>query len=233
MNKNDIEIADIPRVDPHFQERLTERGGLNPNGEPMFRVLRGCDRFTMIGGPWVKFDDNGNEIGIQVEMRRVLKYPGTENRYIFEQWVPAENYGTPAQWEQKHTKVYNGHRIEELGQYPANGDYELLSRHGVLEYITLNKNNEIVSREFAPLTDTVCDAVIATAVLNLHLPTAIKVEHARRQREVEENGRIERQMAMIENMERPGWAQRPHIAWNSKAAADIQLPTREEISKYV
>lgn len=196
-------------------------GGLAANGQPLFRAMRGCDRFTWIGGRWKKFDTNGNQIGEHIGCELVLKYPEAKDRYIFELLCPPENYGTESEWDEAFTECIDGQFVKTLGPFPRAGEYELVK---VIETPT--------KRAFVPLTEAICDALVATAKLNRELPERIKREAAQQQRDREDKARKDKMSTMIENMERPGWAQQPHVAWNRKAAADIELPTSEELKKY-
>ncbi len=159
--------------------------------------MRGSDRFTWIGGRWKKFDSNGNPIGEHIGVERVLKYPEAEDRYIFELLCPAENYGTPTDWELNFTQWIDGQRVETLGPFPRAGEYELVK---VIETPT--------KRAFVPLTESICDALVQVAKLNKELPERIKREAARQHREQQERATQNKIADMIENLEID---QRPHI----------------------
>jgi hypothetical protein len=203
----------IKPVPARLQKRITEIGGLTPDGmRPLFRVMRGCDRFTVIGGRWQKYDANGNRTGEWIGTQRVLKYPEAESRYIFELWCPPENYGTEEQWNQNFRECIDGHFVDTLGPYPGEGEYELLSHMGILERVYKDqKTGAVLRKEFVPLTETLCDAIVLTAKMNKELPVRIKMEAAKARREQEEKAKDDRQIAMIEDMSRPDWAKAPHI----------------------
>lgn len=174
--------------------------------------MRGCDRFTFIGGAWKKYDTNGNYIGEWIGTQRVLKYPEAEQRYIFELWCPPENYGTEEQWNQNFRECIDGQFVDTLGPYPGNGEYELLSHLGILERVYKDeKTGKVLRKEFVPLTEVLCDAIVLTAKMNKELPARIKMEAARDRREKEEREKENRQIDMIEDMSRPDWAKAPHI----------------------
>ncbi len=201
----------IRPVPIRLNKRITEIGGLAPNGSPLFRVLRGCDRTTFIGGRWKRFDANGNCIGERIGVEDVLKYPEAKERYVFEMWCPPENYGTEREWEEHFTQWIDGQYVETLGPFPRSGEYELVR---VLETPT--------KRAFVPLTEAICDALVATAKLNKELPERIKREAAQRRREEAEKARVEKQVAMIDDMRRPKFARQPYII----------VPSNKEISNY-
>src|SRR5258708_24853633 len=121
--------------------------------------MRGCDRFTFIGGKWLHHDVHNNETGSHIGVERVLKYPGTEDRYIFEMWMSPEY--SPREWEALFTQWIDGERVDTLGPYPENGEYELVR---VLEKVHIDKQTGAVLRkEFVPLTESLCDALVLTA----------------------------------------------------------------------
>lgn len=176
--------------------------------------MRGCDRFTFIGGEWKHYDANRNETGSHVGVERVLKYPGTEGRYIFEMWMSPEY--TPYEWETLFTQYINadrdyiggrGQRVETLGPYPANGEYELVR---VLEKVRVDRTNgAILGKEFVPLTESLCDALVLTAKMNRELPAKHKMLAAQERREREEKAKDDRLADRIEDMGRPKWAEKP------------------------
>lgn len=183
-------------------KRITEIGGKAENGLPLFRVMRGCDRFTMIGGEWKHYDANGDDIGSHVGVERVFKYPGTQDRYIFEMWMAPEY--TRREWETLFTQWINGVRVETLGPYPENGEYELVR---VLEKVRVDKTSgKIFAKEFVPLSESLCDALVLTAKMNRELPGKHKQLAAQERREREEKAKDARLAERIEDMQRPAFA---------------------------
>jgi len=188
-------------VPVRLQKRITEMGGKADNGFPLFRIVRGCDRFTHIGGKWNDFDKNsGALIRSVVEVRHVPKYPEAMERYIFEALCPPENYGTEREWNQMFTEWIDGQRIETLGPYPREGEYELVK---VLETPT--------TRQFVPLTDTICDALVTTAKLNKELPARIKYEAAQERRKREEEAKEQRMIDKINDLAPADFTTKPYI----------------------
>lgn len=196
-----------------LQKRITEIGGLNPHGQPLFRVVCGAERLTLIGGAWRDYDKSGNFLREVVEVREVQKYPEALERYVFEAWMPSENYGTEREWRENYTKIINGQFVDELGPYPRHGEYELVK---VLEAPK--------SKAFVPLTEAICDALVATAVANRNLSLNVKYEFIRRRNEAEDKAKDQRLIDKIEDMGRPNYASdgKPHII----------VPDMKEISKY-
>jgi hypothetical protein len=201
----------VIRPVPHrLTKRITEIGGKADNGLPLFRVMRGCDRFTLIGGEWKHHDASGNITGSHVGLERVLKHPEAKDRYIFEVWCPPENYGTPEKWKEAFTELINGQFIDTLGPFPREGEYELVR---VIK--TPQKG------AFVPLTEAICDALVTTAKLNRELPARIRVEAARDRREKEEKAKDQRLIDKIESMA---------PAFEGKTF--VTVPTGKEIAQY-
>jgi hypothetical protein len=200
----------IKPVSHRLQKRVTEIGGLAENGQPLFRVMRGCDRFTLMGGEWKHYDHSGNQTGSHVGLERVIKHPEAKDRYIFEMWCPPENYGNPETWQRDFTQCIEGQFIETLGPFPREGEYELVR---VLKTPT--------GGHFVPLTEAICDALVATAKLNRELPARIKMEAAKDRREKEEKAKEERLIERINEME---------PAFEGKTF--VTAPTPKEIAKY-
>jgi len=186
-------------------------GGLAPNGSPLFRIMRGCDRFTHIGGRWKHYDNSGNVTGEHIGVDQVLKYPEAKDRYVFEMLCPPENYGTEQEWESSFTQYIDGQRIETLGPFPRQGEYELVK---VLETPT--------KRAFVPLTEAICDALVSTAILNRDLPERIKREAAAQQREKAKKATDDKIAMKLEDLARPKWAEKP----------DIVMPSEKEMRQY-
>lgn len=107
---------------PEISRILRIGGGLNPYGEPNYRLIWGQSRLDWIGGKWEDRDEEGNLLREAYEVRRVPKY--SVDRWIIERWVPAETYGDPALWEMQTFETVDGQIIPALGPYPARGDYE-------------------------------------------------------------------------------------------------------------
>jgi hypothetical protein len=200
-------------VPARLEKRITEIGGLSPNGKPLFRVVRGIDRLTWIGGPWKDYDSNGNLVREVTEMRNVPKYPDAIDKYVFEAWMPPENYGSETEWELLFTKWVNGQRIETLGPFPREGEYELVK---VLETPRTKKP--------VPLTDTICEALVTTAKANRELSFNVKLEAIRRRREREEQAKEQRLIDRLDDMAFPEWSRdgKPHIV----------VPSVSEVFKY-
>jgi hypothetical protein len=106
-----------------LQLRLARAGGLNPYGEPNFRVVWGWSRLTWIGGKWTDTDAHGNVTREIVELREVPKYLPFD-RWHIERWMPPETYGSPEQWYAQTIEREDGIAIPALGPYPRRGEYE-------------------------------------------------------------------------------------------------------------
>jgi hypothetical protein len=222
----------IRPVAHRLTKRITELGGKAENGLPLFRVMRGCDRFTWIGGEWKHYDTSGNETGSHVGLESVLKHPEAKDRYIFEVLCPPENYGTPEKWKEAFTQCINGQFLEVLGPFPREGEYELV------RVIKTPKTGA-----FVPLTEAICDALVATAKLNRELPARIRVEAARDRRAKEEKDKDQRMIDKLDSMAPAfegktfvngarGYVRHRAIELKAASTANLTLPTSKEISQY-
>lgn len=189
----------IPQVPFHLKERITRRGGRAENGLPLFRVMRGCDRMQIMAG------------------EKVIKYPYTEERYVLEMLLFCEL--TPKQWEEQFTIYVDGKKTEILGPFPENGEYELVK---VIEKVHVDaRTKKVLRTEFAPITATLCDALVETAIQNRNLTAKHKQEVARDRRAKEEAEKEQRMIDRIDNM---------GLAFEGKTF--VTVPSSSEISKY-
>jgi hypothetical protein len=97
---------------PSHQTVGLEKFGLNPYGQPNFRVVWAPSRTRIIGGFW--------EDTAQHEYRRKPKY-GVSPRWILERWRPAAMYGTPEAWEREYITPDGFYAV---GPFPVHGEYE-------------------------------------------------------------------------------------------------------------
>ncbi len=101
-------------------------GGLNRFGEPNFRVIWSSSHLDWIGGRWTDYTETGEILREVVELRYVPKYSHLPNRWIVEQWLPPEKFGSIDAWY-RQTKEWGEHgNIPQLGPYPSRGRYALL-----------------------------------------------------------------------------------------------------------
>lgn len=212
----------IPPVSVELVRRVTELGGKASNGLPLFRILRGCDRFTHIGGRWNKFDDSGNKTGEYIGIQSVLKYPEAKERYLLEVLCPAENYGSEFTWEVMFTEYIDGIKVETMGPFPREGEYELVR---VIEREYKDSKGVTWKKEFVPLTSTICDAVVQTAIANKDLPERIRKEAKRKMWEDQQKEDAQKQEDKFLALEekRPPWARNDSY---------VVLPSDADVSKF-
>jgi hypothetical protein len=203
----------------HIQDKVTASGGLNPFGEPLFRIVLGAERLAMCFGEWKKFDNSGNETGTTVEARMCMKYPGTASKYVLEMWTPPENYGTPEAFYEATERVIDGKKTQLLGEYPHRGEYECIK---VLE---TPKGIPV------PLTDAIVSALLDVAKRNRELPTNIRIKAAQDAREKEEKEKSARLLEKLVDMERPWWAQNPKNSGDTPHVSGIHIPTSKELDE--
>lgn len=110
----------ILTLPPDFQRRITEAGGRNLYGEPLFRIVWGWSRMAWIGGKFEgETDRNGNLLPAYECLTREPKYLDGLDQWHLEVWCPPDRYGSPESWPE-----------EALGPFPARGDYERLTSFG-------------------------------------------------------------------------------------------------------
>jgi hypothetical protein len=109
--------ADVARA-------LLLAGGRNLFGEANYRAVWGWSRLDWIGGKWEDRDPVSGALRREVvELRREPKYT-PHDRWHIERWMPAESYGSPAEWLAQTIEIVNGRNVSALGPYPSRGDYE-------------------------------------------------------------------------------------------------------------
>lgn len=109
--------ADVARA-------LELAGGCNWFGESNYRAVWGWSRLDWIGGKWEDRDPaDGTLLREVIEVRREPKY-ASRDRWHIERWLPAESYGSPAEWQAQTLEIADGRNVAALGPYPSRGDYE-------------------------------------------------------------------------------------------------------------
>ena len=102
---------------------LALAGGRNLYGEANYRAVWGWSRLDWIGGKWEDRDASGTLLREVIELRREPKY-APHDRWHIERWMPAESYGSPAEWRAQTLEIADGVIVPALGPYPSRGDYE-------------------------------------------------------------------------------------------------------------
>lgn len=100
------------RLAPAWAQKPLEKFGLNPYGQPNFRVVWGPSRQRIIGGYW---EDNQKS-----EYRARVKY-SLDPKWVLERWRPASIYGDPFRWD-RDTSTQDG--FLAIGPFPVHGEYE-------------------------------------------------------------------------------------------------------------
>jgi hypothetical protein len=203
-------------------DRMRAEGGVNHLGGPLFRVMWAGTLTCIVGGNWQKYDENENIIGSVVEERRVLKYPLHAERFVFEQWMAPESFGSPEEWERNTVTYVGGKKIYSLGEFPHQGEYELVK---VLETPT--------THQFIPLTSTLCDALIQTARANKGLPVRQRMQMIKDQRERDEKAKEQKKKDSLGNIARPWWTADAHVVCpEGTEEALITIPDDKEMRAY-
>jgi len=139
--KSKVERIEHHTPPPEVVRELSLAGGLNPYGDPLFRVIWGYDRIVPIYGEWQEWGNYHAKLTDKftghreyrkfmklersvIETRLVPKYlPG--NCWHLEMWRPPQDYGTREQWEEVGREIVGGLTIDAAGPYPERGEYEL------------------------------------------------------------------------------------------------------------
>lgn len=124
---------DTPQVElyppPFIVERINALGGMNPFGQPNFRVIWGGNRYHLVGGAFKKplyiktgiIGEPDRAVVTTVnEMRSLPKYH--ISRWHLERWRGPEWYGSPEQWYQETFDPESNMMTQ--GPFPTLGDYE-------------------------------------------------------------------------------------------------------------
>ena len=104
-----------------LHQYLTEYGGKNLFGEPIFRLVWSNNTVKESRLPW---PDLGQ--GVIVERPHRLKYGKAmvSDRFIVERWQPPEMYGDPEDWIE--TQWRPGVGTVDYGPYPVRGRYNFI-----------------------------------------------------------------------------------------------------------
>lgn len=117
------------RPDPIYQRRINKIVGLNPFGDPLYRIVWGWSQLAWVGGLCDRYTDDGRTwlgqlFGEFLEPK--YSYLGGQcERWILEKWIPAEMYGPRELWEDQAREIEGYEEVQALGPYPSRGDYEL------------------------------------------------------------------------------------------------------------
>lgn len=99
-----------------FQDELTRIGGVNPYGEPIFKLVWSTEPRRVIGG---KFKDGYVGYRLRPEM---LGTPA----WALMVWEPREMMGSPLRWDQDYRDEETG--LSDIGGFPKHGRYRLLQK---------------------------------------------------------------------------------------------------------
>lgn len=176
-------------------DRLKSVGGSNRFGDLNYRVTWGWNLLDLIGGKWEDRDSDGKLIREVHALRRVPKYPLYLNRWIIEQWIPPERYGSPDQWLRQTKEWGEEGNIPQLGPYPERGRYQMVC---VLD----------VGGRFVQLTSTTLDDVIRAVIYKqAHIPSLAELKQAQAEKE-------QRQVqADRESLGRPAFNAEPFVSF--------------------
>jgi hypothetical protein len=113
MTSRDIRVRECPTW---FQDELTRIGGVNPYGEPVFRMVWSTLERTVIGGRWAHGPDGYREVLIA----------GGEPCWLLMVWEPREMQGSVDAWEYDYRDEVTSYL--QCGGYPKYGRYRLMQK---------------------------------------------------------------------------------------------------------
>lgn len=119
-----VEKANHPKLSSVLADLVISHGGLNPLGEPMYRMVWGEARLSWMSGFFVDTDEHGNFLRRVADRRLEPKYP-KRDRWHLEVWLSAEKYCgcSPEEFALRTSQYEAGHAIEPF-PYPSRGEYE-------------------------------------------------------------------------------------------------------------
>ena len=100
-----------------FQDELTRAGGLNPYGEPVFKLVWDQGQTMTVGGYFAKDGFVGY---------RDMPAYGNDGAWCIVMWEPAELMGEQWRWEYEYRDEVTG--LLDLGEYPHEGRYRLIQK---------------------------------------------------------------------------------------------------------
>ena len=105
-------------------EYMTRIGGRNRFGEPNLRVVWSNSCLGWVGGKFEVHDEAGNFVREVYKLEWMPRYP-IENRWLVEQWIAPEKFGTPSSWMAQTKDFSEEGNIPQLGPFPFRGRYQL------------------------------------------------------------------------------------------------------------
>jgi hypothetical protein len=164
-----------------FQQRLNDAAGLNPYGEPNFRIVWGQSETFRAGGVW----PSDHFIGY----RQVYASTGSPFRgspcWMILEWDPAERFNGEALYYFLNRDETTG--LQTLGEYPYSGRYKVALKLSNSEVV-----NGVLHVEHYHLDSGVIDYLIpiiikAAAVRKEHRQLEAKYERARAEEKLDKS----------------------------------------------
>jgi hypothetical protein len=159
---------------PEYQERITHIFGVNPYGDPLYKVAWSHSEFIRMGNIWR--DSYGNE-------RRGYRdrHRGATPCWNIMRWRSPKEYGTPTLYYMQTWDEFSKTFI--TGEYPWKGRYETL----ISMYRKQMVNGELVVESF-PLSHILIDQIIpllveAQSLTLAERKAALQMEQEQREKE--------------------------------------------------
>lgn len=178
-----VHRLDVP---PEIVNYITDRGGKNLHGDPLYRIVWSNNATKETRAPWPTIP--GAAI---VERPHRLRYGKAviSDRFVIESWRPPEFYGDPRDW--KESGYSKSGTYVDYGPYPSRGVYSMVD---IVEDSLSN---------FTFPTRGYIDAVLLASNIRASMTPEQERDMVERAEEAEERATYERRLAMIQDANKP------------------------------
>jgi hypothetical protein len=229
-----IERREVPEW---VEKHITMKGGLNPFGEPNFRVIWGGNRTYQVGGMFKKpitfKDEHGVECSIVTEvadMRTLLKYH--PNRWHMERWRGPEFYGDRDEWYRSTWDEVA--QMHVMGDYPDLGDYEHVFYLAMCPHMVRGDQDwcmpcQVGMGEYIPLEPNlhVLDMQIQSLIATENISESAEMAALFMREHIKRNIRNKVVGERVRNAMRPKLAVQP-TSWQAHSGMRTSVPDAQE-----
>jgi hypothetical protein len=176
LDRNVREIIYPPDL---LQERITNAGGLNPYGDPIFRLAWSQAEVVIQGGEWEAAGETF------VGYREVPAFDNLPHWVLLQWCPPGISVNMPFLPPETPTQFYNNNRDPNtglclLGEYPYRGSYQLL-----LPLIDKEFHNGQLFIEAYELTSELVDVIIPVILAGMEVSIEAKMKFNKATEEAE------------------------------------------------
>jgi hypothetical protein len=163
----------LTQCPPEYQARLTQAGGVNRYGEPLYKLVWGEAHSTRAGGYWEHEGFTGYKD----------VYLNDTPCWLLLEWHDPIEYGSPTLWYMDNYDEATG--LQTLGEFPYKGDYKVLF---ILRDHKLD-NGELVIDPM-PLNGMLIDSIIPLMMLGKHISYERRARAIKERRAMEEEEQL-------------------------------------------